>query len=414
MKELWRKVLASGGVRIYSFLVGLAALAVTARILGPDGRGVLAGVTAWATLLATLGSISIGQIVIHRAAGRRTGEWIETLFGALLLLAVSATVLVWSLALTIGYFKADIYGNLPAWALGLGFLAIPFLIWQNYGSNLLISSGNLDFYNRAQVLGASAGFVFMVIATVFLEKGVAGALVATLLAAAFISSIGTTKLWILAGEKITFRGPVIVELLKDGLKLHLNALGGVLLTAGNILMINYYSNADEVGWYQLASQVIAAMLILPQAAQRVLQEMTSKSGADRIWPDQKRILGRLMSLMFVLILAVYFLSPWLVVLVAGDKFLPSVDVLRPLLVSVFGVTMSYGMANQWLGRGLFLQTALLTLLSGIINVCLNALFVPRYGMIAAAWSLAFVYTVGLLTNFSMAIYVESKWRAASC
>jgi O-antigen/teichoic acid export membrane protein len=73
--------------------------------------------------------------------------------------------------------------------------------------------------------------------------------------------------------------------------------------------------------------------------------------------------------------------------------------------------MSYGMANQWLGRGLFLQTALLTLMSGIVNVCLNAWFIPRVGMIAAAWSLAFVYSVGLLTNLSMAVYVECKWRS---
>lgn len=411
MSDLWWKLLTSSGSRIYSFLLGLASLMVTARILGPEGRGVVAGVMAWASLFATLGSISVGQVIIHRAAKQRGGAWIEPLFGVLLLLTLFLTILLWLLAVSIGYFRADIYGTLPAWALYLGFLSMPFLIWQNYGSNLLISSGNLDFFNRAQVLASSAGFVFVVVAIAVLEKGVAGALVATLLAAALISSIGITKLWAMAGERIAIRANVIFGLIRDGLKLHLNAVGGVLLTVGNVVIINYYSSADEVGWYQFASQMIATIIILPQAFQRVFYEMTAESGPDQIWPDQRRILGRLMGIMAVLIVLAYFLSPWLVVLVAGEKFLPSVDVLRPLLVSVFGVSMSYGMANQWLGRGLFLQTALLTLFSGIMNICLSALFIPLYGMIAAAWSLAFVYSLGLLTNLSMAIYVETRWRA---
>jgi O-antigen/teichoic acid export membrane protein len=234
---------------------------------------------------------------------------------------------------------------------------------------------------------------------------------ATLITTALVSCIGIAKLWRLAGEKIVIRAQVILALIKDGLKLHLNAVGGVLLTVVNTLMINYYSSTEEVGWYQFASQMIATIIILPQALQSVLYEMTAESGPDQIWPNQKRILGRLMGIMIVVILTIYFISPWLVVLIAGDRFLLSVEVLRPLLISVVGVSMSYGMANQWLGRGLFLQTALLTLMSGIVNVCLNAWFIPRFGMIAAAWSLAFVYSVGLLTNLSMAVYVECKWRS---
>jgi len=411
MKDIWRKIIASSSTRVYSLLVGLASLAVTARILGPEGRGVVAGVMAWASLFATLGSISIGQVVVHRATKQRGKTWVEPLFGALLFMTLFLTILMWLVAAGIGYFKEGIYGTLPAWALHLGFLSVPFLIWQSYGSHLLISSGNLIFYNRAQVFASSVGFLFIVVALVLLDRGVAGALMATLMATALISCIGIAKLWVLAGEKIVIRAQVILALIKDGLKLHLNAVGGVLLTVVNTLMINYYLSTEEVGWYQFASQMIATIIILPQALQSVLYEMTAESGPDQIWPNQKRILGRLMGIMIVVILLTYFLSRWLVVLIAGERFLQSVEVLRPLLISAVGVSMSYGMANQWIGRGLFLQTALLTLMSGIVNVCLNALFIPRYGMIAAAWSLAFVYSVGLLTNLSMAIYVECKWRS---
>ena len=411
MTDIWRKIIASSSTRVYSLLVGLASLAVTARILGPEGRGVVAGVMAWASLFATLGSISIGPIVVHHAVKQRGTTWVEPLFGALLLMTFFLTIFMWLVAAGIGYFKEDAYGTLPAWALRLGVLSVPFLIWQSYGSNLLISSGNLNFYNRAQVFASSAGFLFIVVALVLLDTGLAGALIATLMTTALISCIGITKLWALAGRKIVIQAEVSLALLKAGLKLHLNAVGGVLLTVVNTLMINYYSNTEEVGWYQFASQMIATITILPQAFQRVLYEMTAESGPDQVWPHQKRILGRLMVIMIVVVLLTYFVAPWLVVVIAGERFLPSVEVLRPLLISAVGASMSYGMANQWLGRGLFLHTALLTLVSGTVNVFLNALFIPRHGMIAAAWSAAFVYSMGFLTNLSMAIYVESKWRS---
>src|SRR5206468_8850329 len=111
-----------------------------------------------------------------------------------------------------------------------------------------------------------------------------------------------------AGGKIAIQAKVIRALIKDGLKLHLNAVGGVLLTVVNTLMINYYSSTEEVGWYQFASQMIATVVILPQALHRVLYEMTAESGPDQIWPDQKRILARLMGIMIVVILSIYFLS----------------------------------------------------------------------------------------------------------
>lgn len=411
MNTAWWKIVETSGIRVYSLLLGLASLAVTTRILGPEGRGVIAGVTAWVSLFATLGSLSVGQVVVHHAATQRGRPWIGPVFGVLGSLTLFLSILIWLIAVMIGYFNnGEIYGRLPVWALGLGFLSLPFYIWESYGAPLFISSGNLIFYNRAQLLASSAGFVFIVIALVVLDGGVEGVLIATLITKILFSSIGMPKLWKLARETIAVKAAVVIALLRDGLKLHLNAVGGVLLTAANTLMINYYTNSAEVGWYQLASQMIAVVMILPQAAGRVLNEMTAQFGPDQIWPEQKRILARLMGIMLAAILLGFFFSPWIVVFVAGEKFLPSVDVFRLLLVSVLGVSLSHGMANQWLGRGFFLQTALLTLSFGGVNITLNALFIPRYGMIAAAWSTAFVYSVGILTNLAMAFYVQGRWR----
>lgn len=410
MNDAWRKILGTCGVRAYAFLVGLASLALTARVLGPEGRGILAAVLAWVHLGTTLGSLSIGQVILHHAATDRKKSWLGPSLGALVFLTIVLSLFVWLLAAVTATFRREVYGDLPSWALTLGLLAIPLYLWENYGANLLTYAGHLGFYNRVQLITISGGFLFLAVALLLFHGGVAGALIATLAATGLMSGTMLWKLSRLARASLTFDPNRVLALLRDGLKLHLNALGGVLLTVTNTLMINYYSSPEEVGFYQLASQMITAVMILPQAASRVFGEMTAESGPDRVWPNQKRLLGQLVSIMVGIMILGYFLAPWAVTLIAGKDFYPSVPVFRLLLLSVVGVSLSYGMSNQWLGRGLFLQTSVLTLAFGVANVLLNVALIPRYGMMGAAWSIAAVYGLGVLTNLAMVFYVQGQWR----
>ncbi|MBC7528520.1 MAG: lipopolysaccharide biosynthesis protein, partial [Chthonomonadaceae bacterium] len=50
MHDLWRKILGASAARFYSRAISLTTLAITARFLGPAGRGTIAAVTTWTTL----------------------------------------------------------------------------------------------------------------------------------------------------------------------------------------------------------------------------------------------------------------------------------------------------------------------------------------------------------------------------
>jgi hypothetical protein len=76
------------------------------------------------------------------------------------------------------------------------------------------------------------------------------------------------------------------------------------------------------------------------------------------------------------------------------------------------MSLSYFLGTQWLGRGLFAQTAFLTALLGTTNFILNMIFIPKFGVSAAAWSMTIVYTIMLLANLGMAAYVELRWQSA--
>jgi O-antigen/teichoic acid export membrane protein len=177
-------------------------------------------------------------------------------------------------------------------------------------------------------------------------------------------------------------------------------------------VVNSYRSPSEVGWYQLAVQMITALMIVPQAVWLVLNEKIAGKGPEKVWPLQRRLLVQSTGVMIFIIALSYLVAPYAVALIAGENFYPSIELFRIMLPSAFGMSLSYFMGSQWLGRGLFGQTALLTVLLGGTNLILNMIFVPKFGVSAAAWSMTIVYTMMVLTNLGMAAYVELRWQSA--
>ena len=68
MRELWGNIAHTSGAKIYSLLVGVFSLSLTARLLGPEGRGQVATITTWVGMFSTFAYLSLGQVALHRMA----------------------------------------------------------------------------------------------------------------------------------------------------------------------------------------------------------------------------------------------------------------------------------------------------------------------------------------------------------
>ena len=267
-------------------------------------------------------------------------------------------------ALAAGYFVANMYGQLPWWAIAVVFAALPFAIWERFGSQLLICTGHLRFFNQRLIVASLLGFLALIVVLVLFDWGVIGGLIVTVLSTVLVSTLGIHRLWEVAGKCLIVRSAELLSLIRDGLKLHLHTIGGTFLALSGVLLVNYYRNPNEVGWYQLAVQMVTALMIVPQAVWVVLNEKIAGKGPDKIWPLQRALLIQSIGLMMFIISVSYLMAPYAVLLIAGESFSPSIELFRIMLPSAFGMSLSYFMGTQWLGRGLFGQTALLTVLFG--------------------------------------------------
>ena len=361
----------------------LAILGVTARWLGPEGRGDIAAITAWVGLFSTVAYLSLGQVALHNMTGV-AGKNIGNLIFALLLITIVMSLLGWLTA--VSFHMSGIYGlfaNLPQTALTIAFLSLPFLIWEQYGSALLMGLDRIDIYNRYQALGRTTSLIVVLVLAGNFELSIDGVMIAILVGQIIVSVGGLGYLMkYVRIRKLLFRFDLkeIRELIVGGAKLHLSTIGAFLITSANILILSKYHGPAQTGYFQLALQLLSVLMVIPMSVSMVLYGRIVKLGPDGAWLDNKRLLMQTTIGMFFLSCLAAALAPWGISLVAGEAFWPAVEPFRWMLLGLIGMTFSTIVSPQWIGRGYFWQVALLTIIIGMINLVANLWLIPPFGM----------------------------------
>ena len=414
LRELWINIAHTSGAKIYSLLIGVFTLSLTARLLGPEGRGQVATITTWVGMFSTFAYLSLGQVALHRMADDREQKRFGKLLGSLLLLTIVLTLAGWLAALGMYEYNPEgAFKGLPIVSLLVGFLALPFMIWEQYGSSLLMGLERIHIYNRYQVIGRTLSVAALFALVSILGFGVVGVLEANLLGQIIVAMGGIGFLFVFAREKGLACRPnknEIKALLAGGAKLHLNAIGTFLFTSVNILILNNYHGAEQTGYFQLATQLLGVLMIIPQAASMVIYGKVTTLGPNSAWPDNKRLLLQISLGMIVLSAIAAVLAPWGIILLAGAAFQPAVQPFQWMLLGLVGMTFSTVMAPQWIGRGYFLQAAGLTFLVGAINLVANFWLIPLYGMQGAVYAFLGTYAFSIIGNGAMAWHCQCQYK----
>lgn len=409
VEGMWKGIIEAGGAKIIAMALSMVSLALTARWLGPEGRGNIAAVTTWISLISTIGFLSLGQVAMHRATALRGTPWLGSTMGSLGLITLIAAFIGWLVIFGMYFFsKGKIFGGAAPALLVIGCLSLPFYIWENYGSSLLIAVDKLAIYNTAQIVGRAVTLFGVMVAIPLLSLGTKGGLAAIICGQVIVASMGMKALVNLSETRIRPEKETLKALLNGGLKLHFNAIGTLLFASAEILIIQYYRGPSETGHYQFALQLIGILSILPQAASMVIYGKVTNAGPDSVWNANKKIIWSFSGLMIGAALISAVAAPFAIPFVAGKAFKPAVIVFQFMLLTLFGKTLSTLMAPQWIGRGLFMQTSTITFLIGIINLGGCLLMVPKYGMYGALAASILTQAVSFLINLGMVIWIEAK------
>lgn len=406
MFRLWPRIFQTAGTSVFNAGASAAVLAFTARLLGPEGRGTYAAATTWVALFSTLGSLSLGQSVVHSVAGRPPEEWLPKAVGTLFAIVAAIAAIDCGVVAAV-YAVGDglIFRHLDGHELWLAFTALPFLIANVNLPYFLYALNAIPTANAAQASGAAGLLGATLLLVGPLKFGVGGALAAFAIGAAITFAVASSYIL-----RRCHRPKVDIVVAKSMLagagQLHLNTVGSYLLTQSTVLILNQFRPVYETGQYQLAVQLFSLSLLFSSAMGTVAYSLVATKGPDEAWPEHRSLIQRGLLLTLIAIPVGYVLAPVLIPLVAGQSFGPSVQLFRWLLPAAIGATLSSLMASQWIGRKLFWQASMITIATGVISVVLDFIIIPRFGMHGAVVSTLVTYGLSGIANAAMAIWVQ--------
>lgn len=408
MRRIWAAILATFGAKSYATALEFTTLLVTARLLGPHGRGLVASVMAWAGLFAAFFGLSLGQVLVHRLTAGASEKARARLIGSLVYVSIALSTLAWISAVVVYRCIGAGLSTYPMPLLVLGFALVPFMMWDSYLAHLLSAFDHLRNYNRALVISRSLGFAVMLVTIIYAGFGVYAPIFGTFMSLTLVVAISgcTLKLQLKAPFQSDWQE--IKSLVGGGIKLHINTIGSYLLMQMDVVMISEMRGTSEVAWYQAAGQLVGAPLLLCSMTTMVMFSRIAHDGPDKMWSIQRRLIAQIMALMIVLAGAGYAVAPRLIPMLLGPQFVPSVEVFRILLLAMVGMAFSQLLVPQWIGRGLFLPAGIITIVVGIVNMVANIMFIPTYGMLAAAWSTVGAFSIAVLSNGAFFLWINRR------
>ena len=148
----------------------------------------------------------------------------------------------------------------------------------------------------------------------------------------------------------------------------------------DVFLISYFRNFSEVGIYNLAYSFFQTALVVPTFIMNSYYPVMLRSKQNLL-----KVAGILGLLGILGSITTWYLSPYLISLVAKAGFTGSVEALRILSLAFPGFFLSALLMWVLIGRKQYKTVLLIYAVGLIVNVILNYLFIARYTYVASSW-----------------------------
>lgn len=397
-----RDVAATFTSRIVLVGLGVASSVLTARYLGPSGRGSLATLTALAGIGLQLGNLGLhasNTYQVSRHPDLLSPVWANSLRTASWL-GLSLTILT----LLAAVLFPGVLGEIPFPLLLPASLCIPFQLLTLFGLNLLVGVGRVPLFNALELTFRAASLGGLVLILLALGGDVRWVLVLNLViaigAAVVVTRIlgGTIRRSGSGEPKTSFS--LFRASLGYGAKAYVAALLAYLIVRSDMLIVNMLRGTADAGVYSIAVQITDLIYLLPMSIGLVLfPRLTRHQEGDPAFA--LKVARHTAFFMLVLCAGAAALAHPVIRLLYGESFLPAVRALWWLLPGIWAYGVANQIATQLASSGMPLQAVLVWVPPLALNVALDFAWIPRWGIQGAAAASSVSYGVVLILHLAL-------------
>ena len=397
-----KNVILTLGGRTVSTMLGITTGVITARLLGPQGKGELEAVIMWPQTLAYMFSMGMGWANVYffakepdnRSKLLANSFFVSIAFGLIGVLVGEAVV-----PELLGRYSEHIVLLLRVFL-----LSIPLLLLSSLFTGVMQGCQNFILYNIVWVLPQLLYVVLLVCLLLLGRLTVERAL---------FSWLGThavgllVKLWLVSRLAHLSAVPSFSTLkrsLNYGVKSHVGDISYIVSNRLDHMFIVPILSPSDFGLYSVASRMSRMLVLIPEAMMVVLiPEASGRTDKDAV----NLTLCLIQTSFFVsitLYVLLFILAPHLIVLLFGERFLGTIQPFRVLLAgSIFlglGTVVDGGLKG--LGKPIAVSYANWACIAVLIPILL--FLVPLYGTTGAALG----YNLGFLSRFLVLLVMFMK------
>lgn len=400
MKGFFRDIVKISGSNTFATIINLIIGIIVTRALGPEGRGIYAAILVVPLIVINFTELGIRRSIIYHIGKKAFKE--HEIVGSLFVTIIFTTVLGVGVSFFLFWFQDNPLFTIPLIVIAIS--RIPFQLIRRYTGGYFMGK---QMYNTSILIRWIFLILYLFITVIFLlilKMGILGALLAILVSNLIISIYAIFLVFKNVPFFVKAKSTVLKSMLKFGFMYSGATFFMMLHSEVDILIMGRLSTMDQVGFYSLAV-AIATNWQIPFSVDGVILSKSANSEEIEVKNQNIAKLIRLSILFGILSYVIlYFVAPFLVRILYGKEFLPSVLIIRVLLPGVLLLIVSKFMGSRLAGEGKPYIFMFIAIPAVIINIILNFIWIPQYHALGAALSTNVSYTFQSLVG----IIVYSK------
>jgi O-antigen/teichoic acid export membrane protein len=359
------------------------------RSLGPEGRGLFAEMQTWVALFIVAFGLSLDSVIYHFANKSEYPIDNNSFFTTIVLLSSFLSIVAISVLSLTSYFYPTTFSITTNSYLSLLILLIFFtilwtnlLVFQQSLGRIKLSAIVCIIQSFFQALIIYSGYAFHAINIYYIFVS----LIIVQLTGIIIISLVSNAIF----GSISFE--IIIKMLKAGLNFHAATVSMFIYTKINQLILFKHCGEHDTGLFSISLNLAFAFMVIPATLQTVLY--------PRVIHSQDDYDITLKSLRFAfygwgaIVFFIFLMAKPILLIYGGGEFLPSLNILRILLISTWILPLSSIIAPYCIKVGAFMACSISAVILGVMSIGLNLLLIPKYSGIGAAIATSLTCLVG--------------------
>jgi O-antigen/teichoic acid export membrane protein len=387
---------------VFALGVGGIQIGITARILGPTGKGALTAALLIPQLLAVLAPLGIDWASLYHLGKKsfHRETLVRTVLGALLILG-GAGMLV---CLAASYVLRDrLFEGVSSAAVTVAVLTLPTQLALLFLGGVYKGEMRIGEANVMDMCRTGLRFLLILSALLIFRLDVLGVVLAQVVAESVVALFAFRNLGGIRPVPL-FRWDVLHKLLGFGIQMYSCSIFLYLNYRIDMFLVRSKLDLYQTGLYATAVTLAEILWMVPTSLGTVLFPSVARaatSGGEAL----TLAVARSSFWVMALLCGALALGRNVVLKLAfGAQFVEAGPALLGLLPGILAMSLQFILGTALSGRGRPLPVALGAALGFVANVLLNLAWIPRYGILGA--SLASSVSYSLVTVVVLVAYLR--------